>query len=396
MENHLVHTYSQLPVQFERGEGAYLYDTNGRRYLDAYCGIAVTGLGHNHPVITKAIQNQAAKIIHTSNVVEIPQQIELSNVLAALSGMEAEVFFNNSGAEAVETAIKIARLYGHSKQIPNPKIIVMEGSFHGRTIATISAGDNAKAQEGFQPLLTGFVRVKYNDISSIEAAIALDKDIVAVLLEPIQGESGVRVPNDNYLNQVRLICDKNNLLMMLDEVQSGMGRTGKFFCFEHNNILPDVITMAKGLANGVPIGACIIRKPYCDLFKPGSHGSTFGGNPLSTATAIATVHEITQHKLYENAAQQGEKIYSGLRRALASNPHVKQVRGKGLMIGVELDCPCRDILPIALKHGIIFNVANMNVLRILPTLNITDEQVQVIVDTIPKLIAEYYAQQHSG
>lgn len=393
MENHLVHTYNQLPVQFARGEGAYLYDTNGKKYLDAYCGIAVTGLGHNHPVITKTIQDQAAKIIHASNVVEIPEQIELSNLLASISGIDAEVFFNNSGAEAVETAIKLARLYGHSKHITNPKIIVMEGAFHGRTIATISAGDNAKAKEGFQPLLTGFVRVKYNDINSIEAAVALDKDIVAVLLEPIQGESGVRVPDDNYLNQVRSVCDQNDLLMMVDEVQTGMGRTGKFFCFEHNAISPDVIMLAKGLANGVPIGACIIRKPYCDLFLPGSHGSTFGGNPLSTATAIATVNEIIKHKLYENAAKQGAKIHSGLSKALASNPHVKCVRGKGLIIGVELDCPCREVLSIALKHEIIFNITNMNVLRILPPLIITDSQAQVIVDTVAQVVIEYYGMQ---
>lgn len=391
MENHLVHAYSPLPVQFERGEGAYLYDTKGNKYLDAYCGIAVTLLGHNNPAVTKTIQTQAAKIIHASNLVEIPQQIELSNMLAALAGFDGEVFFNNSGAEAVETAIKLARLYGHSKQIAVPKIIVMEGSFHGRTMATISAGDNAKSKEGFEPLLSGFVRVKFNDVNALEAAYKADKDIVAVLLEPVQGESGVRVPNDSYLNQVRIFCDENNLLMMTDEVQCGLGRTGKFFCFEHNEIKPDVITLAKGLANGVPIGACIIRKPYADLFKPGSHGSTFGGNPLSCATAITTVNEITSKKLYENAAKQGAKIVAGLQDALAANPHVKEVRGKGLMIGVELDRPCREILLIALKHGIIFNVANMNTLRILPTLNITDEQVQVIIDTIPTLIKEYYA-----
>lgn len=391
MVDHLVHTYSQLPIQFERGEGVYLYDTTGKKYLDAYCGIAVTGLGHNYPAVTKSIQDQAAKIIHVSNVVEIPQQIELSNLLAELSGMESEVFFNNSGAEAVETAIKIARLYGQSKNITNPKILVMQGAFHGRTMATISAGDNSKSKEGFEPLLPGFVRVAYNDAAAIEAAIKADPEIAAVLIEPIQGESGVKTPNKGYLKQVRKICDELQILMMLDEVQSGMGRTGTFFCFEHEGIKPDVITLAKGLANGVPIGACIIRKPYCDLFKPGSHGSTFGGNPLSCAAAIATVQEIISHKLYETAAKQGAKIITGLTAALNGNPHIKAVRGQGLMIGIELDSPCREILPIALKHGIIFNIANNNTLRIMPPLIIDDAQTQTIIDTIPVLINEYYA-----
>lgn len=391
MENHLVHAYSQLPVQFERGEGVYLYDTTGKKYLDAYCGIAVTGLGHNYPAVTKAIQNQAAKLIHASNLVEIPQQIELSNVLAGLSGMDSEVFFNNSGAEAVETAIKISRLYGHSKNIANPKVLVMQGAFHGRTMTAITAGDNPKSKEGFDPLVPGFVRVAYNDVAAIEAALKADRDIIAVLIEPIQGESGIRVPHKDYLTHVRKICDDLQVLMMIDEVQSGMARTGKFFCFEHAAIKPDVITLAKGLANGVPIGACIIRKPYCDLFKPGSHGSTFGGNPLSCAAALATIYEIVNNKLYENAAKQGAKIIAGLTEALSANPHVKEVRGEGLMIGIELDQPCREILPIALKHGIIFNVANYNVLRILPPLIINDAQVQKIIDMIPVLITEYYA-----
>jgi acetylornithine aminotransferase len=390
MENHLVHAYSQLPVQFERGEGVYLYDTTGKQYLDAYCGIAVTGLGHNYPAVTKAIQNQAAKIIHASNLVEIPQQIELSNMLAGLVGVDSQVFFNNSGAEAVETAIKIARLFGQSKKIASPKIIVMQGAFHGRTMAAITAGDNPKSKEGFDPLLPGFVRVPFNDAAAIEAAIKADRDIAAVLIEPIQGESGIKVSSDEYLKQVRKICDDLQVLMMLDEVQCGMGRTGKFFGFEHAGIKPDVITLAKGLANGVPIGACIIRKPFCDLFKPGSHGSTFGGNPLSCAAGIATLHEIINNKFYDNAAKMGAKIIAGLTEALKSNQHVKAVRGKGLMIGVELDQQCREILPIALKHGIIFNVANYNVLRLLPPLIINDAQAQQIIDTIPVLIEEYY------
>jgi acetylornithine aminotransferase len=290
----------------------------------------------------------------------------------------------------VETAIKIARLFGQSKKIASPKIIVMQGAFHGRTMAAITAGDNPKSKEGFDPLLPGFVRVPFNDAAAIEAAIKADRDIAAVLIEPIQGESGIKVSSDEYLKQVRKICDDLQVLMMLDEVQCGMGRTGKFFGFEHAGIKPDVITLAKGLANGVPIGACIIRKPFCDLFKPGSHGSTFGGNPLSCAAGIATLHEIINNKFYDNAAKMGAKIIAGLTEALKSNQHVKAVRGKGLMIGVELDQQCREILPIAKKHGIIFNVANYNVLRLLPPLIINDAQAQQIIDTIPVLIEEYY------
>ncbi len=389
--NHLLHVYSQLPVQFEHGEGPWLYDNQGNKYLDAYCGIAVTGLGHNYPAVTKFIHTQAAKVLHLSNVVEIPQQIELSNVLAEVAGFDCEVFFNNSGAEAVETAIKLARLYGHSKNITNPKIIVMSGAFHGRTMATISASANPKAREGFEPLLSGFVRVQFNDVAAIEAAVKLDKEIVAVLVEPIQGESGVNPCSADYLPKLRALCDEHGLLMLLDEVQCGMGRTGKFFYFQHTGVVPDAVTMAKGLANGVPIGACIVREPHAGLFKSGSHGSTFGGNPLSCGAGVVTVKEIMQHKFYENAAKQGEKIIAALSKTLAGNKHVKAVRGKGLMIGIELDQPCREILNIALKHRIIFNVANLNTLRLLPPLIIDDQQTKMIIDLIPQLIDEYYA-----
>lgn len=391
MQDHLLPTYTRLPVHFDHGSGAYLYDEAGNEYLDAYCGIAVTGLGHNYPAVTKVIQEQATKILHASNLVEIPEQAALSDILASLAGMDAKVFFNNSGAEAVETALKLARLYGHSKNIASPKIIVMEGSFHGRTIATISAGDSAKSKEGFEPLLSGFVRVKYNDIASIEAAVKIDKDIVAVLLEPIQGESGVRIPDADYLQKVRSFCDAHKILMLVDEVQAGMGRTGKFFCFEHSNILPDAIMLAKGLANGLPIAACIIREPYCDLFTPGSHGSTFGGNPLCCAASIATVQAISTPKVLANAAAQGAKILAGLQKALQNNPNVTQVRGLGLLIGVELASPCREIMLTALKHKIVLNVTRLNVLRITPPLIINDQQAQAMIDIIPKVIEEYYS-----
>jgi acetylornithine aminotransferase len=388
----LLGVYNQLPIQWEHGEGVWLFDTNGNKYLDAFCGIAVTGLGHNHPAVTATIQSQAAKVIHASNVVQIPQQMELADRLVELAGMDAKAFFNNSGAEAVETLLKLARLYGHSKNIEIPKIIVMEGAFHGRTIATIFAGASAKAQAGFEPAIHGLVRVKFNDAAAIETALKLDKDIVAVLVEPIQGESGVQVPSDDYLNKVRELCDKYQVLMLVDEVQCGMGRTGTFFCHEQNKIKPDAISLAKGLANGVPIGACIIRAPYCDLFKVGSHGATFGGNPLSCAAAITTVNEIISHKWYENAAKQGKKINDSLRKSLAGNKHVVDIRGKGLMLGVQLDKECRDILTLALKHGIIFNIANLNTIRLLPPLIIDDVQTQMICDLIPQLINEYYAE----
>jgi acetylornithine aminotransferase len=396
MTNHILSVYSPLPIQFDHGDGVWLYDTNGNKYLDAYCGIAVTGLGHNNPAVTATIQKQAAKILHVSNFVEIPQQMKLADLLVDLVGVDGKAFFNNSGAEAVETMIKLARLYGHSKNIETPKIIVFEGAFHGRTMATISVGASAKAQAGFGPLLQGLVRVKYNDPVAIETALKLDKDIVAVLIEPIQGESGVQVPSSDYLNKVRALCDKYHALMLIDEVQTGMGRTGHFFCFEHNKIKPDATALAKGLANGVPIGACVIRAPYCDLFKPGSHGATFGGNPLSCATAITTINEIINHKWYDNAAKQGKKILASLKKSLADNKHVIEVRGKGLMIGIQLDKECRDIAPIALRHGIIFNIANLNTIRLLPPLIIDDTQTQFICDTIPLLIQELYAAAESS
>lgn len=391
MADHTLQVYNRLPVQFVRGEGAWLYDSEGKKYLDAIAGIAVNGLGTNNPVITKTIQEQAEKIIHVSNLVQIPQQVDLSNLIVEKLGYDARVFFVNSGAEAVETAIKLSRLYGHSKGIAEPKVAAMTTSFHGRTMGTISAADNVKCRTGFDPLLQGFVRVLYNDIQALRYAVMADKDIVAVLIEPIQGEAGLKVPAADYLNKVRELCDEFGLLMMLDEIQSGMGRTGKFFCHEHNNIRPDVITLAKGLANGLPIGACIIRAPYYELFKPGSHGTTFGGNPLSCTLGIATINELYRGKWMENAAKQGQKILDGLKAALKDNKHVKDVRGKGLMIGIELDKESRDILPIALKHGMLFNSAGTHVIRLLPPLIIDDQQTAMIIDQVPKIIAEYYA-----
>lgn len=386
----LLNVYNRVNIHFESGDGSWLFDADGNRYLDAYSGIAVSILGHNYPAVTKTIQQQAAKLLHASNFVQVPQQNVLADKLISLTGFEGQVFFNNSGAEAVETAIKLAHLYAHSKNIESPKIVVVDSAFHGRTMGTISAGGSAKSREGFAPFLPGFVRIKYNDPDAFAAAVAADPDIVAILVEPIQGEAGVNVPSPDYLNKIRKICDDHNILMMLDEVQTGVGRTGKFFCYEYNKILPDVITLAKGLANGIPIGACIIRAPYCHLFKPGSHGATFGGNPLSCATAITTVDEVIKHQWHTNAAEQGKKLLEGLKQALADNPHVVAIRGLGLMVGVELDRECLDIIPIALKHGVIFNIARLNTLRILPPLIYTDAQTQQLIDTIPLLINEFY------
>ena len=360
MSHHLLNTYNPLPIHFERHEGMWLYDANGKRYLDALSGIAVTGLGGNHPVVTQAIQSQAEKIIHTSNLVEIPQQIALADALAKATGaMSANTFFGNSGAEANEAMIKFTRLYGHDKGIENPKVIVMNHAFHGRTLAALSASGNRKIQAGFEPLVQGFVRAEYNDIEALENIAKENPEVVAIFMEPIQGEGGIIVPDSDYLAKVRALCDKHNWLMLLDEIQTGMGRTGKLFAYQHANIVPDGITLAKGLANGIPIGACVIHEKWSSLFKPGSHGSTFGGNPLSCAVGLATLQEIESKQLWENAQKQGEHIINGLRNALSGHPHVKGIRGQGLMMGVELDKPCRDILKLALDKGIIFNITKL-------------------------------------
>lgn len=350
----------------------------------------MTGLGHAHPVVTKAIQSQAAKLLHTSNLFQIANQIALANTLARLTGM-SKAFFCNSGAEAVETAIKIARLYGHQKEIAFPHIIVMNGAFHGRTLATISAGGSAKAQAGFEPMVQGFVRVPYNDIHAIERTAAERNDIVAVLVEPIQGEGGIVVPDANYIATIRKICTENNWLLILDEVQTGMGRTGSLFMYQAQKILPDILCIAKGLGNGVPIGACLATGIAADILKPGNHGSTFGGNPLACAAALATLEVIEKNALWENAKKMGDLLLHGLKERLKNNEHVKDVRGKGLLIGIKLDKPCREILNLALKKRLLFNITHDTVIRLLPPLITTEKEVQIILDTIPALIDEFYA-----
>jgi acetylornithine aminotransferase len=389
---YLLNVYSRLEINFTHGEGVWLFDQHANRYLDLIAGLGVTILGHNHPKITSAICQQAAKLIHSSNMVQIPQQKILAKMLVHLSGIKhAKVFFNNSGAEAVETAIKLIRLYGHSKNINNPKIIVMEKAFHGRTIATLSASDNIDIQQGFEPLLDCFIRIPFNDLATLnKLTISKQKNnIVAVLLEPIQGEAGIKIPDPNYLKAVREICSANNWLMVLDEIQSGIGRTGQLFCYQHYNILPDAISIAKGLANGIPIGACIINESLANLFKPKSHGSTFGGNQLACTAAISTLEEIVNHKLYEQAAINGAYFLTNLQKHLANNSHVVAIRGQGLMIGIELDIPCREILPIALQHGLFFNITRQSVIRLLPPLIIEKHHIDLAIEKLVLVIKQF-------
>ncbi|CAG7857501.1 partial acetylornithine/N-succinyldiaminopimelate aminotransferase, partial [biofilm metagenome] len=346
MSDHLMPTYNRLPVCFERGEGAWLWDAYGKRYLDALSGIAVCGLGHAHPAVHKAICEQSAKLLHTSNLYRINVQAQLADKLAEMSGMES-VFFCNSGAEANEAAIKLARKFGHERGIKNPAIIVTDKSFHGRTLATLSATGNAKIHLGFEPLVEGFARVPFDDINAIKLALENNNNIVAILVEPIQGEGGINIPAHDYLNQIRTLCDQHNLLMMLDEIQSGMGRTGKFLACQHNGILPDVCTLAKALGNGVPIGACLTAGKAAGLFSAGNHGSTFGGNPLACSAALAVLDVLIKDDLIAAADTKGKTITSGLAKLLAGNTHINDIRHKGLMIGIELDTTCSELVTIA-------------------------------------------------
>ena len=390
MTDHLMNTYNRLPVSFEHGEGIYLWDSEGKQYLDALSGISVTSLGHNHPRITAAIQQQAERLLHTSNIYQIEQQKNLADALCAAASME-RVFFGNSGAEANVAAIKLARLYGHSKNIDRPEVIVMEGSFHGRTMATLTASGNRKVQAGFEPLVKGFVRAPYNDVEALENISRHSPNVVAVLVEPVQGEGGVHVPAENYLNEVRRICDDHGWLMMLDEIQTGMGRTGKMFAFQHTDITPDVMTLAKGLGNGVPIGACLAKGDAATLFQPGHHGSTFGGNPLSTAAGLAVIDTLIGDQLVERAELSGTQILNNLTLALGDLESVRDIRGKGLMIGVELDRPCGELVGMALERGLLINVTADNTIRLLPPLVISDDEVEQLVNGITELINNFIA-----
>jgi acetylornithine/N-succinyldiaminopimelate aminotransferase len=387
---HLMQTYAPLPVAFARGEGAWLLDTEGKRYLDGLAGIAVNGLGHAHPVLTRALAEQAARLIHTSNLFRVPEQERAAAKVCQLAGME-NAFFANSGSEANEAAIKLARLHGHQRGIESPAIVVMEKAWHGRTLATLSATGSRKAQAGFEPLMGGFLRVPYNDIGAIER-LADNQSVVAVLLEVLQGEGGIHVASAEYLRKVRELCDRRQWLLMIDEVQSGVGRTGKWFAHQWAGIVPDVMTLAKGLGSGVPIGACLARGAAAKVFKPGNHGSTFGGGPLVSVAVLTTLEVIEKDGLLAQAQQMGEVIQGGLRRELAGTAGVKEVRGMGLMIGVELDRPCGDLVRRALAAGLVMNVTAERVVRLLPPLVIEEAQAKSLVAILAPLVKAFLAE----
>ena len=385
-----MHTYQRLPVTFDHGEGAYLVDTEGTRYLDAVSGIAVCGLGHAHPAVAAAIADQAGRLLHVSNLYGIAEQQQLGETLCRLSGMD-RVFFANSGAEANEAAIKLARLYGHAQGIAKPVIAVMEHSFHGRTMATLSASGNRKVQAGFEPLVQGFVRIPYDDLDALRALAENHSDVVAVLVEPIQGEGGIRIPDAGYLEGIRDICDTRQWLMMLDEIQTGMGRTGRFFAFQHSRAQPDVMTVAKALGNGVPIGACLARGAAADVFAPGHHGSTFGGNPLACRAGQAVCEILEANDLPRRAGLLGQQLLAGFHAALGGLPGVRDIRGKGLMIGIELEQPCGELVRHALEAGLLINVTAGNVVRLLPPLPLSDEEAARLVAELSPIIQNFIA-----
>ncbi len=393
MSQHLMNTYARQPISFVRGEGVWLIDAEGNRYLDALAGVAVNGLGHAHPKLVKAISEQAAKLIHVSNMYHINEQARLADKLCEISGMD-RVFFCNSGCEANEASIKLARLYGHNKGVKSPEIIVMEKSFHGRTLATLSATGNRKTQAGFEPLVSGFVRVPFDDVEAVRQVAAHNKNVVAILVEPVQGEGGINIPYDasGYLEQLRKICDDHGWLLMLDEVQTGIGRTGTWFAFQHTNIMPDVMSLAKGLGSGVPIGACLARGVAAETFTYGKHGSTFGGNPLATAAGFATLQIIEEDDLRAHAEKMGDVICNGLRGALKDVAGVNVIRNAGLMIGIELDRPCGDLVKRALAERLLINVTAENVVRLLPPLVISQSEAEQLVAILGKLIKQFLSE----
>lgn len=383
----LMNTYGQRKISLAKGEGSCVWDDQGNRYLDAISGIAVCSLGHAHPAIAAVIAEQASTLMHVSNLYNIPQQQQLADILVARSGMDS-VFFSNSGAEANEGALKIARKYGNDKGVNNPKVIVAEHSFHGRTLATLSATGNPKVHAGFEPLVDGFVRVPFDDIAAIKAAAQEHDNIVAILVEPVQGEGGVHVPADNYLNELRAICDQQQWLLMLDEIQTGIGRNGAFFSYQLNGILPDVVTSAKGLGNGAPIGAILARGAAANVLQPGNHGTTFGGNPLSCSAALAVMHEMTDDVI-ANVTTLGNTLVEGFKAALKDCDKVVDIRGKGLMIGIELNQPCMELVDSAREAGVLINVAAGNTVRLLPTFILTETESKELIDKVSNVIKNF-------
>jgi len=384
----LMAAYGRLPVTMKRGEGPRLWDDRGREYMDALSGIAVCALGHANPVISEAIAEQSRELMHVSNLYHIPQQEALGDELCRVAGMD-KVFFCNSGAEANEACIKIARLHGHQKGIDTPTIIVTDTAFHGRTMATISATGNAKIKAGFGPMLDGFAVVPFNDAAAVAAVAQQRQDIVAVMVEPIQGEGGINVPDDGYLQQLRELCDQHGWLLICDEIQSGMGRTGKWFAHQHDNIQPDVMSVAKALGNGMPIGACLARGAAAELIQPGSHGTTFGGNPIACRAGLTVVQELERLNLVTRAGELGDRMQEGFKQSLHNQPGVADIRGRGLMLGIELNTPCTELVGIALEAGILLNVTAGNVVRLLPPYILTDDEADDLVRRISDLIIEF-------
>ncbi len=388
--NPVMQTYARLPVAFVRGEGAYMWDQEGRRYLDALSGIAVNTLGHAHPKLVQALSHQVGQLIHTSNLYEVPLQTALAQRLVDLSGM-TNVFFCNSGLEANEAALKLARKHGYVKGLTASKTIVFEGAFHGRSIATLSATANAKVHKGFAPLVEGFVRLPLNQIDQVRQAVTQDPSITAIFLESIQGEGGIQPAHLDFLRQLRMLCDEHDLLLMLDEVQCGIGRTGQWFAHQWAGIKPDVMPLAKGLGSGVPIGAVVAHGKAASLFEPGNHGTTFGGNPLAMQAGLTTLQAIEEEGLLQNATERGEQIISKLRARLDRTKGIREIRGKGLMIGIELEAPCADLVKIALAKGLLINVTAERVVRLLPPLIIDSKQADAIADLVSNLIIDFQA-----
>ena len=386
--SHVMNTYARQPVEFVRGQGAWLYDAAGRKYLDALAGIAVNTLGHNHPRLVRALTEQVGRIIHTSNLFQNPLQEQAADRVAEITGLD-EVFFCNSGLEANEAAIKVARKYGHDRGVNEPAIIVMEKAFHGRSLATLSAGGSRKVQAGFEPLVQGFVRVPLNDLEAVRQVAARNNNVVAVFVEPIQGEAGINVSPLEYLKGLKDICDRRQWLFISDEVQCGLGRTGRWFVYQHAGFLPDVVPLAKGLAGGVPVGACVVGNRAKGVFKPGNHGSTFGGNPLAMAGVIATIDTMKDEGLLENAARVGNAIREGMAAGLQGLPGVVEVRGMGMMLGIELDRPCGELVKMGLEAGIVFNVTADNVVRLLPPLVLTADEGREVVARLAPLVREF-------
>ena len=384
----LITTYNPLPISFTHGEGIWLFDEQGKAYLDSFSGIAVCGLGHAHPDVTRTIQQQAAKLLHTSNAFHIKEQQLLAEKLVELTGM-SQVFFGNSGAEANEAAIKLSRLYGHKKRIETPSIIVMDGAFHGRTMATLTASGTRKVQAGFEPLVPGFVRAPFNDIEAVRTIAAHRDDIVAIMVEPIQGEGGICVAEKAYLRELASLCEQHEWLLILDEIQTGNGRTGRLFAYMDMGIQPDILTTAKGLGNGMPISACLMHNRACDLFKPGNHGSTFGGNPLACATGLTVLEVIQRDKLCEKVARDGIVLREKLLQELGEHPNVRSIRGKGFMLGIELDRPANELKMIGLTHGILLNITAESVIRILPPLIISEKEIDQLVKKLVKSVNEF-------